>query len=226
VTNAPNVEFTNNVFHRVPFAINSKANITSINNLFYGTTNVSATNTTVSMLHYGGTSVNVHQNDVYDGVAAALDGNCGYNAYLHGASNANNSTNSNDLWTNVTWVPGTYGTYYQPSASPLLNNGSTNASNLGLFHYTVLTDNVVEASNVVSRGYHYVAAGTNGLPLDSNNDGAPDYLEDVNGDGTNDDGELSWNSPTAPWIGTQPVNQYAVAGAPATFSDLAIGVAS
>jgi hypothetical protein len=123
------VGLTNNVFYRVPFAINSNANITSINNLFYGTTNVSATNTTVSMLHYGGTSVNVHENDVYDGVAAALDGTYGYNADLHGASNTNNSTNSNDLWTNVTWVPGTYGDYYQPGTSPLLNNGSTNASN-------------------------------------------------------------------------------------------------
>jgi hypothetical protein len=58
----------------------------------------------------------------------------------------------------------------------LLNNGSTNASNLGLFHYTVTTNEVVEGSNVVSRGYHYVVLGTNGQPLDTNNDGVPDYL--------------------------------------------------
>ncbi len=195
-TNAPNVEFTNNIFYRVPFAVNSKAIITSVNNLFYGTTNVATNSTTISILHNGAGSTNTHENDVFDGVVVALDGTNGHNAYLHGATNSNNSTNSTDLWTNVTWVAGTFGNYYQPTTSPLLNNGNTNASNLGLFHYTVLANNTVEGSNVVSRGYHYVAAGTNGLPLDSNNGGMPDYLEDVNGDGTNDDGEESWNSST------------------------------
>ncbi len=39
----PTVVLTNNVFYRVPFAVNSKATITSVNNLFYGTTNVNVT---------------------------------------------------------------------------------------------------------------------------------------------------------------------------------------
>ncbi len=155
---------------------------------------------------------------------ASLDGLVGWhNAYLHGATNID-YTNNHDIWTNITWQPGPLGSYYQPTNSPLLNNGSTNASNLGLFHYAVTTNSTVEGSNVVSRGYHYVVVSTNGLPLDSNNDGVPDYLEDANGDGTNNDAE-SWNSSTSPWIGTQPFNQYAALGASATFSVIAYGTA-
>jgi hypothetical protein len=36
-------------------------------------------------------------------------------------------------------------------------------------------------------------SNTTGLPLDFNNDGVPDYLEDANGDGIQDDGEEPWN---------------------------------
>ena len=68
------------------------------------------------------------------------------------------------------------------------------ASAAGLYHYTVATNNVIEGANTVSIGFHYVAVGTNGLPLDSNGDGIPDYLEDVNGDGVVNSGEISWTN--------------------------------
>ena len=42
-------------------------------------------------------------------------------------------------------------------------------------------------------GYHYVATDAYGNPLDSNGDGIPDYLEDVNGNGLVDSGEIGWN---------------------------------
>jgi hypothetical protein len=98
--NTPEVGLTNNVFHRVPFAINSAARIDSFNNLFYGTTNyltnitVSGTtnvvtNTVVSIRYRGSSSPNTNYNNVFDGVTASLDGVVGYNAYLHGASNTN-----------------------------------------------------------------------------------------------------------------------------------------
>jgi hypothetical protein len=41
----------------------------------------------------------------------------------------------------------------------------------------------------VDIGYHYVATDTNGIPLDSNGDGIPDYIEDANGNGL----EIGWN---------------------------------
>jgi len=186
--NTPVVGLTNNVFHRVPFAISNAATITSFNNLFYGTTNTNAF--TVSIRHRGANSPNTNENNVFDGVTASLDGLVGYNAYLHGATNSTFQTN--DIRTNLTWLGGALGVYYQATNSPLLTNGSTYATNLGLYHYTVTTNNAVEGTNIVSRGYHYVAVGTNGLPLDYNGDGIPDYLEDANGNGVVDSGEIDW----------------------------------
>jgi hypothetical protein len=44
----------------------------------------------------------------------------------------------------------------------------------------------------VSMGYHYVACGTNGLPLTTNGFEAPIYLMDANGNGVVDSGEVNW----------------------------------
>jgi hypothetical protein len=209
--NVPAIGFTNNVFHRVPIAISNSSPIMSFNNLFYGTTNIitnitinlngstttnAVTNTTtVSIRHRGGTSPNTNEDNVFDGVKVLLDGTVGYNAYLHGATN---TIFTNTDITNITfaWVGGPLGAYYQANNSPLLTNGSTYATNLGLYHYTVTTNNVVEGTNIVSRGYHYVALGTNGLPLCTSGDGVADYLADVNGNNSNGTG--SWTNYISP----------------------------
>ena len=44
---------------------------------------------------------------------------------------------------------------------------------------------------MVDIGYHYVATDAYGNPLDSNGNGIPDYLEDANGDGMFDAGDLA-----------------------------------
>ncbi len=191
--NEPIVGLTNNVFHRVPVAITNNTTIYAYNNLFYGSTNTNGF--AVSIQRRSGTSSNIVENDVFDGVTASLTGTVGYNAYLHGGTNSTIQTN--DIVTNLTWVAGPLGAYYQSSTSPLLNNGSTYATNLGLYHYTVETNTsggneIVEGTNIVSRGYHYVALGSNGLPIDTNGDGIPDYLEDANGNGVVDSGEIDW----------------------------------
>jgi len=191
--NEPLVGLTNNVFHRVPFVVSNNATMISYNNLFYGTTNSSGnvTNTMVSIRHRSGTSSpNTNENNVFDGVTAVLDGTVGYNAYLHGGTNT--TIQGTDIVTNLTWQAGPLGAYYQTVTSPLLTNGSTYATNLGLFHYTVCTNEMVETNYLISRGYHYVAVGSNGLPLDANGDGVPDYLEDTNGNGAVDSGEIDW----------------------------------
>ena len=192
--NTPVVGLTNNVFYRVPFAVSNNATMTCYNNLYYGTTNTNAF--TISIRHRSGTSSpNTDENDVFDGVTASLDGLVGYNAYLHGGTN---TTITNTDVTNVTftWQAGPLGAYYQATNSPLLTNGSTYATNLGLYHYTVITNEAVEGTNIVSRGYHYVALGTNGLPLDTSGDGVPDYLADVNGN--NSGGTGSWSNYVSP----------------------------
>jgi hypothetical protein len=53
-----------------------------------------------------------------------------------------------------------------------------------------------ETNSVVDIGFHYVATDANGVPLDYDTDGLPDYLEDANGDGSVSSGETSWQSAT------------------------------
>jgi hypothetical protein len=88
------------------------------------------------------------------------------------------------------WQTSWFGNFYQPTNGPLLNMGNTNANLLGLYHFTTQTNQVPEGTNIVDIGYHYVATGTNGVPLDTDGDGIPDYLEDSNGDGVFDAGDL------------------------------------
>jgi hypothetical protein len=178
-TNEPAVGLTNNIFHRVPFGITNNVNLTAYNNLFYGTTN---TNTfMVSIQRHSGSSTNIIENNVFDGVSASLVGTVAYNAYLHGATNIA-YTNNHDVWTNITWVAGPLGAYYQATNSPLINAGSTSASNVGLYHYTVTTNlvngyEIKETNSIVDLGYHFVAVDSNGIPIVSVTQGLPDYLD-------------------------------------------------
>jgi hypothetical protein len=93
---------------------------------------------------------------------------------------------------------GVQGRWYYPiiggNLSTLINAGSMSAANAQLYHYTTQTDHTKEGGTTVDIGYHYVAIDSNG-PIDSDGDGLADYLEDRNGNGTADTGELSWTSP-------------------------------
>jgi hypothetical protein len=136
----------------------------------------------------------------------------GYNAYLnctgfYGFMGELWPTNSSEIVTNagLAYQTGPFGTFYQPTNSPLIHMGSTNANLVGLYHYTVTTNitwnalageysEVPEGTNIVSIGYHYVATDTNGNPLSTPNDGIPDYVADANGNGIVDPGEISWTN--------------------------------
>jgi hypothetical protein len=89
------------------------------------------------------------------------------------------------------WESSWLGNYYLPTNSPLINKGNTTANLLGLYHFTTQTNQVLEGDSIVDIGYHYVATDLYGKPLDTNGDGIPDYLEDANGDGIFDAGDLS-----------------------------------
>jgi hypothetical protein len=58
----------------------------------------------------------------------------------------------------------------------------------------MLTNNVKETNTVVDIGFHYVAVDANGIPFDYDGDGVPDYIEDVNGNGSIDSNENDWTS--------------------------------
>jgi hypothetical protein len=78
------------------------------------------------------------------------------------------------------------------SHTPLFNSGSQNATNAGLYHYTMVTNQTREFTTTVDVGFHYIAVGSTGLPLDGDGDGLANYFEDANGNGSADSGELSW----------------------------------
>jgi hypothetical protein len=91
------------------------------------------------------------------------------------------------------WETSHFGNYYLPYYSPLIQAGSTTADRVGLYHFTTQISEVPETNAVVDIGYHYVAVDEYGNPLDTNGDGVPDYLEDANGNGLVDSGEIGWN---------------------------------
>lgn len=91
----------------------------------------------------------------------------------------------NDLMvTNYNWQSSSFGDFYLPSDSPLIEKGSTYANSLGLYHFTTQTNQAPDGTNIVTIGYHYVATDQYGNPLDSNGDGIPDYLQDPAGNGS------------------------------------------
>ncbi len=135
------------------------------------------------------------------------NGDYDYNAYTNGAAQLTNSGIHDVIVTNFNWQASWFGSFYLPSNSSLTNAGDVPASQLGLYHFTILTNQVPEGTNTVSVGYHYVAADAYGNPLDSNGDGIPDYLEDANGNGIFDTGDLGdWQGLNLKVLITRPRN--------------------
>ncbi len=186
-----------------------------INNIFdrtyltcyYGFTNTFFLNN----YHRGGTiqqrwSTNspVIQNSILAGTTIIMQQSSGpaasYNAYL-GQTNRFTPTSTNDVLTNMTFVAGPLGSYYQTNNSPLANTGSQLASVAGLYHYTTTTNQAKETNSIVDIGFHYVALDTQGNPVDTDGDGIPDYLEDKNGNGVVDSGETDWLNPDSDYDG-------------------------
>ena len=115
----------------------------------------------------------------------------GHNAYVTNCSRLPAFASDVILSASPVYQTGTLGRYYLPANSPLINAGSTTAVQAGLYHFTTQTNQVKEAASTVDIGYHYVATDANGKPVDTDGDGLPDYLEDANGNGLFDAGDLS-----------------------------------
>jgi RHS repeat-associated protein len=198
----------NNLFQYVLFTADVSGSFGAFNNLYRGDPNGS-----MSVTNYGGGAI-TNRNNVFENLIVNIAGTNGHNAYLN--CTLRSTVLSNDFPTNLTWVTGPLGSFYQPTNSPLITNGSTTADLLGLYHYTTRTNEAPETNAVVTIGYHYVALGANGLPLDANGDGIPDYLEDPNGNGAVDPGETDWSAPPLITL-VNPTNS-SIFSAPATIT--------
>jgi hypothetical protein len=130
----------------------------------------------------------------FDGTTISMNTNgltCDYNAFL---TNANlTPIRGGHEVTNIVsynWQTSWFGNYYLPTSSTLVNAGGVTADQVGLYHFTSQTNQAVEGGSTVDIGYHYVATDTYGNPLDIDGDGVPNYLEDTNGNGVYDAGDL------------------------------------
>jgi hypothetical protein len=118
-----------------------------------------------------------------------------YNAYTNASNPFPVGGSHNVPVSSFNWQTSWLGNFYLPTNSTLINTGSVTAPNISLYHYTTQTNEYSkETTSQVDIGYHYVGVDNNGLPLDSDGDGVPDYLEDANGNGTVDSGESDWES--------------------------------
>jgi hypothetical protein len=188
--------FTNCLSHRMPATVYGDVRSFTMENLtviggswsvgtpYYSTTwTVKDTAFDMTSLGFsGGTNaITVYKNNAYINTQTQLGGT------------------SNETTTSFNWQSGALGNYYMPSTSVNVNFGSTTADLVGLYHFTTQTNQTIESNSVVDIGYHYVALGTNGLPVSTGGDGIGDYLVDANGNGTNDTGDLgNWTNYTSP----------------------------
>lgn len=179
--------FNNNLFDRVGTTFYGNVTLDLYNSLFRGNG--------LNLHHLSSGVFTVRDND-FDGVALnqaiGTASTHDHNAYINGTSQLT-PTNANDIvLTSLAYQTGALGKYYQPTNSALIDIGSRNATNAGLYHFTVLTNQVKETNTTVDIGFHYVAVDGSGNPLDSDSDGKADYLEDRNGNGSVDSGETDW----------------------------------
>jgi hypothetical protein len=150
---------------------------------------------------------------------------CSNNAYVTGFTTLLPTNSNVTLSASPAYQTGPLGQYYYPtSLTSLIFKGSQYASNAALYHFAVTTNaNSIDGINVVSIGFHYVGVGTNTLPLDANNDGLADYLEDPSGTGAPGPWTSTNVAPFFGFYGVQPINQSAPSGSPVTFSETVYG---
>jgi hypothetical protein len=147
----------------------------------------SGTNAVVSVRDCAFDSVTIITNN--PGIAATTDYD--YNAFLTNWGETLPPGPHDLIVTNFNWQTSALGAWYLPSNSPLINAGDITGGAARLYWFTTQTNQLCESNSIVDLGYHFVGLEANSNPLDSDGDGIPNYIEDSNGDGIYDAGDLS-----------------------------------
>jgi hypothetical protein len=193
-TGAPTVNLTNCLFERVnvDFEPNDNKQSCFRNNLFCA-----------GSFYFWPTLTNsVVEDNLFDKTTiqniSGLSYLGGFNAYVTNYDRLTPSFGSDIILSaSPSYQTGPLGSYYLLSSNILINVDSTTTANqVGLYHYTVMTNlvgsyEIKETNSQVDVSFHYVATDANGNPIDTDGDGTPDYIEDSNGDGLFDAGDLS-----------------------------------
>lgn len=153
------------------------------------------------------------KDNLFDGTPQAMTGNAG--AYIVGGNNGFTSGTPQSIWgandranLNPDYQIGALGRRYYPSSGSipslggLINLGSRTREAAGLYPFTVKSINSTyegqDAPSTVDIGFHYVGVNLAGQPLDTDGDGEPDHLEDLNGDGSAIGDTTPFNAYTSP----------------------------
>jgi alpha-L-rhamnosidase len=183
-----NLAAVNNVFERATINAAGPFSGAFYNNLFRGGA--------VSLAPYSGTSWIVRDNVFDSGTVDDITGDVpvveDHNAFVNADAHLLATDPSDLVLSSLAYATGPLGRYYQASTN-LVDKGSRPSPAAGLFHYTTQTNNLKEAWTQVDIGPHYVAVGSDALPVDTDGGGAPDYLENAAGDGNvGNPSETSW----------------------------------
>ena len=176
-TNGSVMDFRNNLYARSIINASGSGALAFTNNSVWGTA-------AVWLNPSSGVTWSAVNNDFDSSTITNSVLTNGYNAYLN-CSGYLAPTNSTDLFaTNgLKYQTSYFGTFYQPTNSPLIGEGSTAANLVGLYYFTTQTNQTLDADSRVDIGYHYVATDQYGNPLATFGDEIPDYLDDPNGNG-------------------------------------------
>jgi hypothetical protein len=119
------------------------------------------------------------------------------------------------LQTPPEYQSGAFGDHYITTNSPLIHSGSTTADQLGFYHYTSITNQSAQSNSIVNIGLQYLCASNSlhgWIPMDTDQDGIPDYIEDVLGNGAtgsdvNSFNETDWLNPKTDGVNYDPSNE-------------------
>jgi len=178
---------TNNLFERSALDFAGNGNLSMFNNLVYGG----------SVAFNRATNTWTLKDNAFDSTILTDAGSTlthDHNGYI-GMTNQLTPTNATDkVLASLAYQTNVLGRYFQPTNSALINTGSQNATNAGLYHFTTTTNQVRETNSTVDIGFHLIALTSAGQLWDSDSDGIADLIEDYNGNGSWDTGETDFRN--------------------------------